>query len=127
MDDLAKDRYAPFGLGRLLGGVAASIYGATLRARVLRPREDVAFMWGRLAACGGLVTRLERRLTIGLTIGAQLIKLPHQRTSYTVRDLVERSLNFQTMRGPFKSSPSWARMHRLPTGARLNKPPHTAS
>ena len=36
----------------------------------------LSFMWGRLAACGGLVTRLERRLTIG----AQLIKLPHKRT-----------------------------------------------
>ena len=50
---------------------------------MIRPREDVAFMWGRLAACGGWVTRLERRLTIG----AQLIKLPHKRPSYTVRDL----------------------------------------
>jgi hypothetical protein len=31
-------------------------------------------MWGRLAACGGLLTRLERRLTTG----AQLTKLPHK-------------------------------------------------
>jgi hypothetical protein len=31
------------------------------------------FIWGRLVACGGLVTRLERRLPTG----AQLDKLPH--------------------------------------------------
>ena len=31
-------------------------------------------MWGRLAACGGLLTRPERRLTTG----AQLDKLPHK-------------------------------------------------
>jgi hypothetical protein len=31
------------------------------------------FMWGRLAARGGLVTHLERRLPTG----AQLVKLPH--------------------------------------------------
>ena len=36
--------------------------------------QNVAFMWGGLAACGGLVTRLERRLTIG----AELTKLPHK-------------------------------------------------
>jgi hypothetical protein len=34
-------------------------------------------MWGRLAACGGLATRPERRLITG----AQLDKLPHNRTS----------------------------------------------
>src|ERR1019366_6704730 len=33
-------------------------------------------VWGRLAACGGLVTRLERRLPTG----AQLDKLPHNGT-----------------------------------------------
>ena len=32
-------------------------------------------MWGRLAACGGLVTRLRR-----LATGAQLDKLPHNGT-----------------------------------------------
>jgi hypothetical protein len=31
-----------------------------------------SFLWGRLAACGGLLTRLERRLATG----AQLSKLP---------------------------------------------------
>ena len=36
------------------------------------------FMWGRLAACGGLATRLERRLP-GYPLGrAQLDKLPHK-------------------------------------------------
>ena len=34
-------------------------------------------MWGRLAAGGGLLTRLERRLPTG----AQLNKLPHKNTS----------------------------------------------
>jgi hypothetical protein len=36
-------------------------------------------MWGRLAACGGLVARLERRLTIG----AQPSKLPHKRAYWS--------------------------------------------
>jgi GH15 family glucan-1,4-alpha-glucosidase len=39
------------------------------------PRFD-ASVWGRLAACGGLLTRLERRLTTG----AQLPKLPHKKS-----------------------------------------------
>jgi hypothetical protein len=34
-----------------------------------------SFLWGRLAACGGLLTRLERRLATG----AQLNKPPHKK------------------------------------------------
>jgi hypothetical protein len=33
-----------------------------------------SFVWGGLAACGGLLTRLKRRLATG----AQLAKLPHK-------------------------------------------------
>jgi hypothetical protein len=38
--------------------------------------SSVAQMWGRMVSCGGLATRLERRLPTG----AQLDKLPHKGT-----------------------------------------------
>src|SRR5580700_12334735 len=37
-------------------------------------------MWGRLAACGGLLTRVVNPWERRLTTGAQLTKLPHNRT-----------------------------------------------
>ena len=38
------------------------------------PMEAFAVVWGRLPACGGLLTRQVRRLATG----AQLSKLPHK-------------------------------------------------
>jgi hypothetical protein len=43
----------------------------------MRPSENTAYMWGRMESCGGLATRLKRRLP-GYPLGrAQLAKLPH--------------------------------------------------
>ena len=46
-------------------------------------------MWGRMASCGGLKTRPERRFPTG----AQLDKLPHNRTVPHGRSASRRALS----------------------------------
>jgi hypothetical protein len=74
--DRVFEQPAGFHIAALLKGVdplfSARLVGAQGK-RQQEEGEEEQYLWGRLAACGGLATRQRR-----LPTGAQLDKLPHK-------------------------------------------------
>ena len=68
-------------------------------------------MWGRLAACGGLLTRVVNPWERRLTTGAQLTKLPHKKNMFA---LVEGLDSTQELAPQLSSRPAEAQKREHP-------------